>query len=75
VLLGTVVAKQTDAELEILWKASDLRWAEQRRRENCEGWISFHQHLVGVYSSQVAHHEREVARFEKLRDAMKGEAI
>ena len=68
------MTQQENLDLEILWRASDARWAERQRRKNCEERIALHHHLVGVYSSQVSHHEREVARFEKLLDTMKGEA-
>ena len=69
------MTQESQVDIEELWRASDLKWLERRRRENCEGWIDHHRHLADTYASRAVQHEEQVVRYRKLFASMKGEAI
>ena len=67
------MTQESQVDIEELWRASDLKWAEQKREENCVGWIAHYEHLVGVYRERLAHAEEQVERFEKFLSEKKRE--
>ncbi|HVF02131.1 MAG TPA: hypothetical protein VNA27_12475 [Rubrobacteraceae bacterium] len=46
--------------VETLWAASERVHEEDRRREVCNLWIDYHEHLCGVFRSHANHHERRI---------------
>ena len=49
-------------EKEELWRASERRVQEKRRRENRQGWISFHGHMQSLHQGLAEEHASRRSR-------------
>jgi hypothetical protein len=58
--------KAEQKHLEALWDSSRRAYELSRRRENCVGWIEYHDHLAGVFRGHSERHARERERYQSI---------